>query len=209
MCEAVDLPVHFGVVVVGVVFCPLFGQSQLRCPNNLHLKHLPSFMRCVCSLIDMRSMSMALGSFFSGKENFFCAGDALEVFTGLSRFLKRHCALWCPTLKFVAFVYHSSSVFGGCSDQIIGLCRLQGSVSRYKSINAGESFIPVCDTKSWNFELCSVILPSPRCNFFMSSSASAGSSYGWNVFLRASTNSLYVPQFGSSLFASSFSSILV
>jgi hypothetical protein len=76
ICEAVDLPVHFGVVVV---FCPLFGQSWLRCPNNLHLKHLPSFMRRVRSSIDKRSMSMALGSFFSGKENFFCAGSALGV----------------------------------------------------------------------------------------------------------------------------------
>jgi hypothetical protein len=98
MCEAADLPVHFGVlvVVVGVVFCPLFGQSQLRCPNNLHLKHLPSFMRRMRSSIDILSMSMAFGSFFSGKENFFCAGSALGVVAGLSRFLKRHCALWCP-----------------------------------------------------------------------------------------------------------------
>jgi hypothetical protein len=75
-------------------------------------------------------------------------------------------------------------------DRIIGLCRPQGNVSRYKSINAGESFIPVCDTRSQNFELCSMMLPSPRRNFFMSSSAYAGSSYGWKVFLRASTNSL-------------------
>jgi hypothetical protein len=95
MCEAADLPVHFGVVVV-VVFCPLFGQSRLKCPNNLHLKHLPSFMRRVCSLIDILLMSMALGSFFSGKENHFCAGGALEVVVGLlSHFLKRRCALWC------------------------------------------------------------------------------------------------------------------
>jgi hypothetical protein len=36
--------------------------------------------------MDKRSMSMALGSFFSGKENLFCAGGALEVFTGLSHF---------------------------------------------------------------------------------------------------------------------------
>jgi hypothetical protein len=98
MCEAMDLPVHFGVIVVVVVFCPLFGQSRLRCPNNLHLKHLPSFMRHVCSLIDIRSMSMVLGSFFSGKENLFCAGSALGVVAGLlSRFLKRCYALWCPT----------------------------------------------------------------------------------------------------------------
>jgi hypothetical protein len=96
MCEAADLPVHFGVlvVVVDMVFCPLFGQSRLRCPNNLHLKHLPSFMRHVRSSIDILSMSMALGSFFLGKENHFCAGGALEVVVGLlSRFLKRHCAL--------------------------------------------------------------------------------------------------------------------
>jgi hypothetical protein len=97
MCEAADLPVHFRVVIVGVVFCPLFGQSRLRCPNNSHLKHLPSFMRCMRSSMDMQLMSMALGSFLSGKENFFCAGGVLGVFTGLSRFLKRHCALWCPT----------------------------------------------------------------------------------------------------------------
>jgi hypothetical protein len=100
MCEAADLPVHFGAVgvVVVVVFCPLFGQSRLRCPNNSHLKHLPSFMRCVHSLIDILSMSMALGSFFSGKENLFCAGGALGVVAGLlSHFLKRRCALWCPT----------------------------------------------------------------------------------------------------------------
>jgi hypothetical protein len=83
-------------VVVVVVFCPLFGQSRLRCPNSLHLKHLPSFMRRVRPSIDIRSMSMALGSFFSGKENRFCAGSALEVVAGLSRFLKRRCALWCP-----------------------------------------------------------------------------------------------------------------
>jgi hypothetical protein len=96
MCEAAVLPVHFRVV--GVVFVwPLLGQSRLRCPNSLHLKHLPSFMRHVRSLMDMRLMSMALGSFFSGKENFFCAGGVLGVFAGLSHFLKRHCALWCPT----------------------------------------------------------------------------------------------------------------
>jgi hypothetical protein len=94
MCEAMDLPVHFGVVVVVVLFFPLLGQSQLRCPNNLHLKHLPSFMRHVHSLIDMQSMSMALGSFFSEKENFFCVGGAPKVFVGLlSHLLKRHCAL--------------------------------------------------------------------------------------------------------------------
>jgi hypothetical protein len=92
MCKAVDLQVHFGVVGVVVLFCPLFGQSLLRCPNNLHLKHLPSFMRRVCSSIDILSMSMALGSFFSGKENCFCAGGALEVVVGLSRFLKRRYA---------------------------------------------------------------------------------------------------------------------
>jgi hypothetical protein len=86
--------------------------------------------------------------------------------------------------------YHSSSVFGGCSDRMIGLCRPQGNVSRYKSINAGESFIPVWDTSNRNLELCSIILLSPRRSFFISSRASAGSSYGWNIFLRASTNSL-------------------
>jgi hypothetical protein len=38
-------------------------------------------------------MSMALGSFFSGKEHFFCVGGAPKVFVGLlSRFLKRRCA---------------------------------------------------------------------------------------------------------------------
>jgi hypothetical protein len=112
-------------------------------------------------------------------------------------------------IKICGFVYHSSSVFGGCSNQMIWLCRPQGSVSRYKSINAGESFIPVCATRSQNFELCSVMLPSPRRSFFMSSRASAGSSYGWKVLLRASTNSLYVPQLGLSVFASTLSSIFV
>jgi hypothetical protein len=104
MCEAVALPVHFGVV--GVMFAwPLLGQSRLRCLNSLHLKNLPSFMRCVRSLSDMQLMSMALGSFFSGKENFFCAGGALGVFAGLSCFLKRHGvqrkSLWplCTTLQ--------------------------------------------------------------------------------------------------------------
>jgi hypothetical protein len=97
MCEATDLPIHFRVVGV-VVFCPLFGQSLLRCPNSLHLKHLPSFMRHVCSSIDILLMTMVFGSFFSGKENLFCAGGALVVFVGLlSHFLKRRCALWCPT----------------------------------------------------------------------------------------------------------------
>jgi hypothetical protein len=94
MCAAADLPVYFGVDIdCAVVVWFLLGQSRVRCPNSLHLKHLPSFMRCVRSLIDMQSMSMALGSFFSEKENFFCAGGALEVAAGLSRFLKRHCAL--------------------------------------------------------------------------------------------------------------------
>jgi hypothetical protein len=97
MYEAAALPVHFRVA--GVVFVwPLLGQSQLRCPNNLHLKHLPSFMRRMHSSIDMWSMSMALGSFFSGKENFFRVRSMPDVFIGLlSRFLKRRCALWCPT----------------------------------------------------------------------------------------------------------------
>jgi hypothetical protein len=48
-------------------------------------------------LMDMRLMSMALGSFLSGKENFFCAEGVLGVFAGLSYFPKRCCALWCPT----------------------------------------------------------------------------------------------------------------
>jgi hypothetical protein len=92
MCEAADLPVHFGVVIVGVVFvCPLFGQSRLKCLNSLHLKHLPSFMRCVHSSTVMRSISIALGSFFLGKVNFFCAEGTPTVFVGLlSHFLKRH-----------------------------------------------------------------------------------------------------------------------
>jgi hypothetical protein len=63
-------------------------------------------------------------------------------------------------------VYHSSNVFGGCSDRIIGLCRPQGSVSRYRSVNARESFIPICDTRRRNLELCSIIEPSPRRSFF-------------------------------------------
>jgi hypothetical protein len=68
---------------------------------------------------------------------------------------------------------------------MIGLCKPQGSVSQYKSVKAAESFIPVCDTRSQNLELCSVMLPSPRRSFFMSSRASAGSSYGWKVFFES------------------------
>jgi hypothetical protein len=90
----------------------------------------------------------------------------------------------------VALVYHSSNVFGGFLDLMIGLCKAQGNVFQYKLVNASESFIPVCETRSQNLELCSVMLLLFRHSFFMSSRASAGSSYGWNVLLRASTKSL-------------------
>jgi hypothetical protein len=65
MCAAADLPVYFGVDVGGAVVIWFFlGQSRLKCPDSLHLKHLPSFMRHVRSSIVMRLMSMALGSSF-------------------------------------------------------------------------------------------------------------------------------------------------
>jgi multisubunit Na+/H+ antiporter MnhG subunit len=90
MCEATDLPVHFGIDVVGMVFVFfLIGQSQLKCPNSLHLKHFPSFMRRVHSSTVIQSMSIMLRSFFLGEVNFFCTEGAPKVFVGLSsRFLK-------------------------------------------------------------------------------------------------------------------------
>jgi hypothetical protein len=110
MCEAADLPVHFGVFVVVVKFFPLFGQSWLRCPNNLRLKHLPSFMRRVRSLIviavDVHGVGVLL---FREGESLLCrkctGGIRWFVVSFLKKLLRplvsdvKICGLCIPLLK--------------------------------------------------------------------------------------------------------------
>ena len=183
---AAVLPVHGFGVLVCVLFCVWFrvGQSLLRCPCFLHLKHLPSFIKAVLSLVVNLSMSIALGSRCFRNENVFFGASFFNSIGG-----PRPSTRWV-FLQFLwnvlALSYHSSRVIGGFSLSKIGLWSPRGSVSQNKSATAAESLSPDCDIRSLNLARCSSMLPSPNRRCFMAYRASLGASYGKNDFSRLS-----------------------
>ena len=164
---AAVLPVHgFGVSVRGLV-CVWFrvGQSLLRCPCFLHLKHLPSFIKAVLSSVVSLSISMVLGSRCFGNENVFF-GASFLVSIGGPRPSTR-CVFFQFPWNVLALSYHSCRVTRAFSLSRIGLWSPRGNVSQNKSATAADSSSPDCDTRSLNLAKCSSMLPSPSRRCFM------------------------------------------
>ena len=117
MCVAALLPFHgFGILV------PCGGQSLPICPCFLHLKHLPSFMSWVLSLVISLSISIASG-FCS------CSGN-MKFFFGVSFFGSGFFPWpnnYWDFLQFPwnveALLYHPWSIVGGFLQMRMDCCR--------------------------------------------------------------------------------------
>ena len=142
MWVAAVLPVHgFSVSV------PCGGQSLLRCPCFLHLKHLPSLISKVLFSVVSLSISMASG--------FYSRFGNMKIFFGVSFLVlvdfpqPSNCwDFFQFSWKVFALSYHPWSVVGRCSQMRIGLCSPRGNVSWNRSITAADSSNPDWDTNS-------------------------------------------------------------
>ena len=168
------------------------GQSRLRCPCFLHLKHFPSFIKAVLSSVVNRSISIVFGSRCFGNVNVFFGASFFDSIDG-PRPSIRWVFLQLPW-NALALSYHSSRVTGGFSLSSIGHWSPRGSVSRNRSVTAAESLSPDCDIRSLNLAKCSSMVPSPSLRCSMAYKALPGASYGWNDFSRLSMKFLYVPK---------------